>query len=349
MNKPENDPTPDISVVIVNYNVADLLRNCLLSLQKSCNRLNLQVIVVDNASADESLAMLRRDFGWVTLLASEVNLGFSAGNNLALPHCRGKTVLLLNPDTQVQPNTLVDLFEYLAKHPEVGAVGPSVHLPDGAIQAECARNLPALDNLLPWSFQLDKLAEILGSRFGLADASLADLRQHPLFYLDRLNLLLWNREETCEVECLSGACMLIKSEVVQQIGPLDTSCPLYLDDIDYCCRIRKAGWQLHYLAGPRITHFWQKSTSQIKRQADLYAMSCHAHWLYLRKHGSTLQAKTFVAFALAAFPVRGAISALGSVASGGGAFWRRQLAMAWAMGRWAIRPKKTPDLGVFSS
>lgn len=335
----------DLSVVIVSYNVAHLLPDCLESLFRECAAIEVEVFVVDNASTDGTVEMVRERFPKVSLRASQENLGFSAGNNMALPECSGRYVLLLNPDTSVHPGSVSTLMGYLDEHPTVGAVGPTLRLEDGRIQPECARNLPSLSNLFPWLLMLDKLEWQLRHH----QRHRKDVVHPPRPTLcDRFTLLPWARDKTCEVECICGACMMFRREVVRQIGLLDESSPLFLDDIDYCRRIRKAGWAVHYVQESTVTHLWKQSTSQLKKAGDFYAMGCHAIWLYLRKHEGHGAPMAFSAMACLASPLRVLVSLAGlTLTRGPGrALWRRQLHMAMGLGRWAFRlPKAAPRFG----
>jgi len=338
----------DLSVVIVSYNVAHLLDDCLKSLCRECAAMAAEVFVVDNASTDGTVELVRERYPQVRLRANRQNLGFSAGNNLVLPECRGRYIVLLNPDTVVHPGALRTLMRHLDEHPAVGAVGPTLCLEDGRIQPECARNLPRLSNLFSWLLLLDKVEWTLRYR----RRRRKDVVHPPRGTLcDRFSLLPWARDQTCEVECICGACMMFRREVIQQIGLLDESSPLFLDDIDYCRRIRKAGWAIHYVAGATITHLWKQSTSQLKHAGHVYAMGCHAVWLYLRKHEGPGASMAFSAMACVASPLRvlASLAALALVRERRRVSWRRQLHMALGLGRWAFRvPKAAPRFGFAS-
>jgi hypothetical protein len=340
---------PVLSVILVSYNVSRLLDDCLVSLEREIAGMEAEVFVVDNASRDDSVAMVREKHPAVRLIASPENLGFAKANNLALKECRGRYVLLLNPDTLVHEGALRQLVRYLDEHPEVGAVGPAVRLADGSIQPECARNLPALNNLFPWILQLDKTASKLRRR--LLPPSLARQRGEPPRWnlLDRLTLLSWERDITCAVECLSGACMMVRREIIQRIGPLDESLLIYLDDTDYCQRVRAAGAEIHYVAGVSITHLWQQSSAHLTREGKLYAMTCHSKWLFLRKHRGPFPAAVFSVMALLAAPVRIAVC-LGALTVTRGQrrlFWQRQMSMALGLSRWAFSWNKQPPISSF--
>lgn len=335
----------DLSVVIVSHNVAHLLGDCLESLLRECTALQAEVFVVDSGSTDGTVELVRDRFPDVHLLVNRENIGFSAANNRALPECRGRYVVLLNPDTIVHPGGLRGLVRYLDEHPYVGAVGPTLRFAQGEIQPECARNLPTLSNLFPWLLLLDKLEWTFRYR-GSYRKSVAPPYRGTIF--DRFNLLSWSRDQTCEVECICGACMMVRREVVQQIGWLDEASPFYLDDIDYCRRIRDVGWAIHYVAGPTITHLWQQSSSRLERAGDFYAMACHALWLYLRKHEGPAVSMMFSAMACGASLLRVPICLVALLLAGQRRrmFWKYQLNMALGLGRWAFRlPKAAPSFG----
>ncbi|MBL8488331.1 MAG: glycosyltransferase family 2 protein [Rhodocyclaceae bacterium] len=329
---------PELSVVIVSYNVEGLLADCLASLRAEARRVPMEVFVVDSASRDGTVAMVRRDFPEVTVFASAENIGFSAGNNRALGLCRGRFVVLLNPDTVVHEGAFATLVDYLGRHPEAGAAGPTLRLGDGTIQSECARNLPRLSNVFQWLALLDKLEWKV--RFG-GRRTLTDRHPPPGTLLDRLNLLAWARDRNCAVESIAGACMLMRREVVDAVGFLDEALPLYLDDIDYCRRIHDAGWEIHYVADAAITHFWEQSSSQLRRAGDFYAMQCHALWLYFRKHEGSAAAGAFAAMValagLGRLVVTLPLAALFRTTP-----LRRQLHMVLGLCRWALRWPKTP-------
>lgn len=350
---PATAAQPDLSVVIVTYNAAALIGNCLDSLATACSGLHTEVFVVDNGSADGTAELLRQHHPWVQLQATGQNLGFSAGNNRALPLCRGRAVMLLNPDTVVQPGAVSSLLAHLQAHPDAGAVGPMLRLGDGSIQAECARRLPAPGNLLPWLLLLDKLAHKVQSRSrrrltAQAAPQPASEPPPPRWY-DGFNLLAWPRQRACAVQSICGACMLVRQEVLQQVGLLDESSPMYLDDIDYCRRILNAGWAIHYQPAAVITHLWQQS-SHPHRAGDHYALGCHAVWLYLRKHHGVAAGRAFAAMAALAALLRLPPAAL--MAAWPGAKQpdrRRRLRMTQGLARWAWRWPKRPPLFGFAS
>jgi len=349
LNNPKRETSPDgailLSVVLVTHNSADLIGNCVDSLFRACQGLNVETFVVDSASTDNTVALLGEKYPQVALIASTENIGFSASNNLAIPRCRGRYLLLLNPDTVVYSGAIVELLSYLDDHPRVGAVGPTIRLGDGRIQADCARNLPKVSNLLPWLLLLDKLEWKVRFKETFQPTT---VHPPPGTLLDRFYLLSWARDTTCETESISGACMLIRREVVQQIHLLDETSPFYLDDIDYCRRIRDAGWQIHYVAGPTITHLWQQSSGRLNRKGTFYALLCHSIWLYLRKHDGPLAGTVFTAMVALAVSIRLPFTLLAQWFPGEArkVFWAYQLQMILALARWCFHyPKAPPNIG----
>jgi GT2 family glycosyltransferase len=328
-------------VVIVSHNSAHLIGNCLQSLFRDCAGSSVEVFVVDTASSDDSVSMVKRRFPQIQMIAIEENIGFPAANNVAIARCRGRHVLLLNPDTIVQDGGISGLLDYLDTHFEAGAAGPTLRLGDGRIQPECARNLPRLGNLLQWLLLIDKLEWRIRFRGGVRRTT-----KHPPrgTVCDRLNLLSWDRSTTCEVESISGACMMIRREVIEQIGPMDEAIPFYLDDIDYCRRIRDAGRAIYYVQGPTVTHLWQQSSSLLRLAGDFYAMACHAIWLYLRKHEGRAAAATFAAMVYLTSLLRCAVAAPGFLLPGETPrkYFQYQWRMARGLSRWAVQFNKVP-------
>lgn len=338
----------DLSVVIVTHNVSKLIGQCLDSLYRDCAALEIEVFVVDSASSDDTVAVVRDRFPAVHLVASEGNVGFSRGNNLALPLCRGRHVAMLNPDTIVTEGGITRLVEYLDRFPKVGAAGPTLYLADSSIQVECARYLPHVRNLLQWLLLVDKLEWAVRYRKGRVDG----LGNPPRgTTCDRLNLLFWPRTRTCAVESICGACMVMRGRAVREVGLLDEASPLYLDDIDYCRRILDAGWPIHYVPHAAITHLGGQSSGKFHRDGDLYALQCHSIWLYLRKHHGPAAGMAFGAMAAFASVVRLAVC-LPFLALARGPrrrFWQRQVGMVLGLGRWAWHwRKRAPRFGFVS-
>jgi len=235
----------DVSVVIVNWNVRELLRRCLLSLDKGgeTRAPTFEVMVVDCASSDGSADMVQREFPWVRLIASQENLGYARGNNRGMAAASGRYLLVLNPDTELVGDALGVMVRYLDEQPEVGALGPALRYPDGTLQSSRRRfPTPATafweSTLLHQWFPNNRIAR----RYHMADRP-ADMPQ--------------------PVDWLVGAALMMRREVWQQVGPLDEGFFMYFEELDWCRRCRAAGWEIHYLPAAEVMHYEGKSSEQI--------------------------------------------------------------------------------------
>jgi len=232
---------PDLSVIIVNWNVRDLLRRCLESAIGHQPSVVSEIIVVDNASTDGSVEMLRAAFPQVRLVANSTNRGFPAGNNQGLAVAQGRYVLLLNPDTEVLGDALASLVRFMDEHPDVGMVGPQLLNPDGSVQSS-RRRFPTLMTAFVESTWLERWAPR------------ALLRRY--FVLDRPN------DVTLDVDWITGAAMLARRAVVEQVGGMDEGFFMYSEELDWCRRIKAAGWRVVYHPAAQIVHHEGKSSEQ---------------------------------------------------------------------------------------
>jgi N-acetylglucosaminyl-diphospho-decaprenol L-rhamnosyltransferase len=258
--------TVDLSIVIVNWNVYELLRHCLLSLSKGDARgaisSTAEVVVVDCASSDGSAEMVQREFPWVKLIASDENLGYSRGNNLGMTRATGRHLMILNPDTEVKGDALATMVRYLDEHPGVGALGPELRYPDGTLQSS-RRRFPTLataffeSTLLHQWFPHNRVAQ----HYHLADRP-PDVPQ--------------------PVDWLVGAALMIRREVWQKVGPLDEGFFMYFEELDWCRRCRAQGWQVHYLPTAQIIHFEGKSSEQVMTARSIRFQSSKIR--YFRKY-----------------------------------------------------------------
>ncbi len=233
---------PDLSVIIVNWNVRDLLRRCLHSILASLPACQLEIIVVDNGSTDGSPEMVRTEFPQVHLMANPDNRGFTAANNQGLAVARGRYVLLLNPDTEVVGDALETLVAFADAHPDVGVVGPQLLNPDGTVQSS-RRRFPTLATALLESTWLQPYA--------------------PRRLLARYYVLDRPDDEVQDVDWVTGAALMARREAVEQVGPLDEGFFMYSEELDWCRRFRAAGWRVIYLPTARIIHHEGKSSEQV--------------------------------------------------------------------------------------
>ena len=229
-----------LSIIIVNWNVRDLLRECLRSLDAGRGALALEVIVVDSASADGSVEMVGAEFPWVRLIACDDNVGFPRGNNLGLAEARGDYLLLLNPDTVVLGDALTVMRAYLAAHPAAGAVGPQLLNSDGTVQSS-RRRFPTLATGFFESTWLQGLAPGVLRRYYALD--LPD-------------------DTTAEVDWLVGACIMVPRAVYERIGGLDEGYYMYSEELDWCRRIVAAGRHVVYHPAARVIHHVGQSSDQ---------------------------------------------------------------------------------------
>lgn len=241
----------DLSIVIVSYNVREMLRDCLRALPEATAGLSIEVFVVDNASSDGSAAMVRDEFPSVRLTASAENLGFTRGNNVALKHSGGRYVLLLNPDTEAEPESLTRLVRFMDAHPAAGACGPKLLNTDGSLQPN-GKVFPT-----PWG----EFVAVSGLR------RLVPRRFERVHMYGRLDL-----ETLCQVDQVSGACLLVRVAVMEQVGMLDERFFMFYEEVEWCHRIKAAGHQIWYVPEARVTHHWMGSVRQQSRKmtAELY-------------------------------------------------------------------------------
>lgn len=242
----------DLAIVIVNYNVCDLLRRCLRSVLGSEGELRFTVCVVDNASSDESVDMVRNEFPQVTLIANQENVGYPAANNQglrilgALSARPPRYSLLLNPDTEVPADAFVTLIDYMDKHAEVGVVGPKLVLPNGELDLACRRGFDSMSALVYRMLGISKLFP--GSR---------RFARYNLTYLDE--------DELAEVDSVVGAFMMVRDAAIEQAGLMDEQFWMYGEDLDWAKRIKDCGWKVVYNPSVTVLHVKRASSRQNPR------------------------------------------------------------------------------------
>jgi len=252
-----------LSIIIVNYNVKHFLLQCLQSVQKAISGMNAEVFVVDNASTDDSVEMLKEKFSWVHLIANKENTGFSYANNQAIHLAKGEYVLLLNPDTLVEEDTFVKCLEFMNQTPDAGALGVKMINGNGEFLPESKRALPIPSVAFYKIFGLSKLFP-RSKKFG----------SYHLTYLDN------NKIQSVEV--LSGAFMFIRKKTLEEIGLLDETFFMYGEDIDLSYRIIKAGYKNYYLPDTRIIHYKGESTK--KGSINYVIVFYKAMQIFAKKH-----------------------------------------------------------------
>jgi GT2 family glycosyltransferase/lipopolysaccharide/colanic/teichoic acid biosynthesis glycosyltransferase len=255
-----------LSVIIVNYNVRAFLETCLRSLAKALDSIEGEVIVVDNASDDGSVEMLKQKFPAVKIIINDRNIGFAAANNRALKDANGKYILLLNPDTVVQEDTLRVMCDFLDRDESVGLAGCKILNPDGSLQLACRRSYPT-----PWV----AFTKIVG---------LSTL--FPMSKLfGRYNLAYLDPDGSYEVDAVSGSFMFIRRSLIADVGELDEQFFMYGEDLDLCYRIKKAGWKIYYVHSTKVIHY--KGESVRRSDIDEVKVFYEAMRLFVRKHYRT--------------------------------------------------------------
>jgi GT2 family glycosyltransferase len=220
-------PTVDLSCIVVNYDQADLLRRCLTSLFETCGSLAIQVIVVDNGSSDMSLRMLQECFPGVEVISNDQNVGFAKANNQAIPLCSGKFVVLLNNDTVVLDHAFQSLVEFMEQYPRIGCAGPKLLNGDGSVQPSCLE-FPSIIKAIP---------RFVGARFGRS-VKYVPVKGNAWTY----------------VEVVSGACMMLRREALEEVGLLDEGYFMYKEEVDWCYRASKIGWVTAYYPFSQVIH-----------------------------------------------------------------------------------------------
>ncbi|MBV8085355.1 MAG: glycosyltransferase family 2 protein [Chloroflexi bacterium] len=233
-----------LTLIIVNYNVRDLLRDCLKSVEASHNRSEIDVIVVDNRSSDGSAGMVRAEFPTVRLIESPSNAGFAAANNLGIKAAgEAAYVMLLNPDTVVPPDALARMLSYMDANPGVGVLGPKLVLASGKLDLACRRSFP-------------------DPRIAFYHASGLDKMFPRSREFARYNLTFLDENQLAEVDCVVGAAMMVRSEAIAKAGLLDESFFMYGEDLDWAFRIHEAGWKVIYNPDVVIVHYKGQSSRQ---------------------------------------------------------------------------------------
>ena len=255
-------PPPILSVIIVNWNVRDLLRRALGSIYAAWGKQHgLEIIVVDNGSQDGSQAMILEEYPQVRLVPNTTNRGFGCANNQGLAWANGEYLLVLNPDTHIEGNALHELVNYAVAHPEVGMLGPQLLWPDGKVQSS-RRRFPTLPMLFLESTWLQALAPRPWLRNYYVEDQPDDITQN--------------------VDWITGAAMLTRRAIVEQVGEFDEDFFMYSEELDWCRRIKAAGWQIVYHPRAKIVHHEGKSSTQVVAARHIYFQSSKVH--YTRKY-----------------------------------------------------------------
>ncbi len=248
----------DLSIVILTFNVQDYLLGCLKSIYQHTRDIEFEVIVVDNASTDDSVRKVRDEFPQVMLMANPTNEGFSRGNNLGILKAKGRAILILNSDTEIRGNVFKELVRALDSEEALGAVGPRLIYPDGRVQHFCARRRQSVWQTLR-IYYIPFLSE--------PKLYLKSPRAFPGLY---------------ETDGLSGAAMVVKREVLGKVGGLDEGFWVYCEDADWSRRIAMSGYKLGCLTSIDVVHYHSRGLSQMEQKRRVEAIKSELR--YFRKY-----------------------------------------------------------------
>jgi hypothetical protein len=256
--------TVKLSVCIVTYNACEWLQECLDSIEENTQLDSLEVIVVDNGSKDSVEELLNRDYPLVRFIGNDSNQGYTRPMNQSLQAARGKFLMQLNPDTSILPAAFDQLIDFMDGNPEIGICGPKVLNRDGSFQKQCRRGEPRPLAMISYFLRLSSLfpnSKLLGG------------------YL----LGFEDEDATIEVDALSGSCMVIRREVIDQIGYLDEQFFAYQEDTDFCIRARQAGWKVYYYPRAQVIHYGGQGGSKVEPYRSIIEWH-RSYWLYYKKH-----------------------------------------------------------------
>lgn len=243
----------DLSIIIVNYNSKNFIDQCIESILRFSKGVNYEIVVVDNASQDGSVELLKEKYPTVRLIANNENLYFIKANNQALKEVKSRYVLLLNPDTILIENSFKKMIQFMETYPEAGACTPKLLNPNGNLQRTCMR-FPSIS-------------------YGILELLLIN-RLFPNNPINRqIQYADWDRSFNREVEVGAGACLLLRREVLNRVGLLDESYIMYNEEVDWCYRIRKTGYKIFYLAETSIIHYIGGSTIKSHKLRKIYQES----------------------------------------------------------------------------
>jgi len=263
----------DVSIIIVNWNTLDILYNCLESIYKQTHNVDFEVIVIDNASVDGSVEMVKSKFRSVDLIVNSRNRGFAAANNQGITRAKGRYILLLNSDTFVLDNAIAKIVSFADSRPDVAVMGCRVLNPEGTLQQTCFM-FPSIFNMCLSATYLYKIFP--GSKF-----------------FGREQMTWWDRSDAREVDVVTGCFMLVRREVIEQVGLMDERFFMYGEETDWCYRFRQAGYKVMFAPTAEIIHLGGASSRKVKPEMVLQLRG--SILLFIKKY------KSRVAYATACF------------------------------------------------
>lgn len=266
---PEKDNQLDLSVIAVNWNTRELLRDCLKSVYEQAGNVNFEVIVIDNASVDDSCNMVRGLFPKVTLIANDTNKGYAAALNQGMRVARGRYFLLLNSDTVVCDSAIEKTIKYADEHPQVGVVGCQVWRSSDKVQMTCF-SFPSVLTLLFDALALNRVF----------------YRSH---FFGRKGMRWWLRDSERQVDVVSGVFMLVRREAIDEVGLMDEDYFFLCEETDWCYRFSKAGWKMMFWPGASIVHVGGGMQSRKKAAAKMMVQTQKSLLIFFKKHYSLVE------------------------------------------------------------
>lgn len=318
----ESDEPIELSIIIVNWNSKDYLQRCIASILDSKSEIKFEIVVIDGGSFDGSGEMLKQCYPQVKFIQSDKNLGFAKANNIAFKASSGSHILFLNPDTEVVIPAIDILFDQMKKLSRAGAIGCKLLNADGSIQTSCIQSFPTILNQL-----LD--SEFLRALF-------------PKSRLWGMASLFGATNRPAEVEVLSGACIMMRRSLFEQIGQFSEDYFMYAEDMDLCYKVRQAGYENYYIQTATVLHFGGGSTQQ--RPSDFAVVMMRASVCrFLRKtrgemYGSGYRCSMLISaivrivcllVLLPHYLVRGRLAS-----------WKSSASKWWAISAWSIGLKE---------
>jgi len=256
----------DLSIIIVNYNVKEFLQNLLHSIEKATGNISKEIIIIDNASDDGSVEVIKEKFPSVNLIKNKINVGFGKANNQGLKIAQGKYFLFINPDCIVSEDTFDKMISFFDNHKDCGLAGCKILNSDGTLQLACRRSFPG-----PWT----SFTKVTG---------LSNIFPKSKIFA-RYNLTYLDENKTNEVDAISGSFMMIRKEVYEKTGGFDEQFFMYGEDLDLCYRVQKNGYKVYYVHNTQIIHYKGESTK--RSNLDETKLFYDAMHLFVKKHLSS--------------------------------------------------------------
>ena len=232
----------DLSICIVNWNTEAVLKDCLQSVLQKTQKISYEIFVVDNASKDRSVEMVKNHFPNACLIVNQRNKGFAAANNQAIRLARGRYILFLNPDTLIHEGALDTMVQFMEKNPEAGAIGCKLLNANGSVQ-HSIRQSP--------SFGVALLESTILGRIPLLRGRVGDFKTKGFFF-----------DKVKEVDAVCGAALLVRKDVLGEVGPMDEEYFMFIEELDLCLRIKAKGNKIYFIPDAQITHYGGESRNQ---------------------------------------------------------------------------------------